>query len=540
MAKLNVEIPANEVRIEGATYRKVDRKAAVGDVVKVLTRLDDLTTGAFYEVVADEDGDPTIYDDVNDSRYGFIASHTEKYEVYEKVGEPPYQYKPGDTVRSIMHGHERVLLRRKPECDSERHGTAWALTNGFWLGEKQFELVRAAESAPSLPDEFTLTYEKIGEGNEAGPQIGDVIVFEEAPNEYITAGKRYDVVGLSGDDAEIIDDDGDEWDTAGEEFALYRKKVEAPKVSEEQAKPERLKVGEYAKVVDDTDRGGRKRSVTSIGELRIIAEDDRSVTPFKAKLLDGTDYHWFRAASLVRATDEEVAEAKRKLAEGASKRPVIGQTVRVTENRGGHFAKVGDTLRVWDIVNYGTNQLRCERLDGSRKCNDYFFDDEIEKLTEMELAELDRIPVGSYVRVLVDSGDLPKGAIGKVTEDDHDSCPYRVDMLDGSDYDWYKRDQIEVLMGAEAEKAVAEAAETAKWAAIGRKVGEYKEGDVVRFTETTGEDDYGRGGVVVISDLNDGRFTYGRKRYGAQVEWCELIVPVESRFDRGESKGGVA
>lgn len=70
---------------------------------------------------------------------------------------------------------------------------------------------------------------------------------------------------------------------------------------------------------------------------------------------------------------------------------------------------------------------------------------EIVKLTAEEIEALDRIPVGSYVRVLTDEKDLPKDTIGKVTVDDKDSRPYRVEPLVGRDWDWYRKDQLEAL-----------------------------------------------------------------------------------------------
>jgi len=368
MAKLNVEIPANEVVIDGVTYRKVERKAAAGDVVKAIESGLDITKGAFYAVI-NRGGDARILDDDNDPRDPNYSGVENRYEVYEKVTEPSESTAP------------------KVE----------------------------------LPDEFTLTYERIGEGNEAGPQVGDVIIFEEAPREYITAGKRYEVVGLDCDDAEIIDDDGDTWDTCGTEFALYRKKEEV------------------------------------------------------AEHLDGSRGGWACESDLVRATDEEVAEAKRKLdprsqfAKGDKVRLVSGGgEVPLAGYKNGEIYEVSDPTTI-------SNGGKRVQIKGGKYSTAYALPSDIVKVTAEELAE---------------------------------------------------------------------AAEAAKWAAIGRKVGEYKAGDVVKFVKVTGshglKDHVGITTEIVRDDKSDRlRYRLAKPTYvpsgddtWTSAESLELIVPVESRFDK--------
>jgi hypothetical protein len=81
------------------------------------------------------------------------------------------------------------------------------------------------------------------------------------------------------------------------------------------AEPNRLKVGDYVKVVDTTTRGGTHRSNIEVGEIMRITEDDGTSAPYSAEKFDGSDYEWFREGTIVKATDEEVAEAKAKLAQ---------------------------------------------------------------------------------------------------------------------------------------------------------------------------------------------------------------------------------
>jgi hypothetical protein len=83
----------------------------------------------------------------------------------------------------------------------------------------------------------------------------------------------------------------------------------------ETAEPNRLKVGDYVKVVDTTTSGGKHRSNIEVGEIMRIIEDDGTSAPYSAEKFDGSDYEWFREGTIVKATDEEVAEAKAKLAQ---------------------------------------------------------------------------------------------------------------------------------------------------------------------------------------------------------------------------------
>lgn len=55
------------------------------------------------------------------------------------------------------------------------------------------------------------------------PEIGDFIVYDEAPRSYLTSGKLYTVIKLDGGDAVILDDDGDNFDTyADKDFTAYK------------------------------------------------------------------------------------------------------------------------------------------------------------------------------------------------------------------------------------------------------------------------------------------------------------------------------
>ncbi|WP_338461622.1 hypothetical protein V5G20_17960 [Brevibacillus borstelensis] len=75
----------------------------------------------------------------------------------------------------------------------------------------------------------------------------------------------------------------------------------------EEAQP--LKVGDYAKVVEPT------AGFSAKGQIVKITKVDDSDIPYNTQGMDGKYTGWYEATDLVRATDEEVAEAKRKLEE---------------------------------------------------------------------------------------------------------------------------------------------------------------------------------------------------------------------------------
>lgn len=127
-------------------------------------------------------------------------------------------------------------------------------------------------------------------------QPGDVVVFTESTTSYVVNGKTYGPV----------DEEGEFGDDDGEYIGVYRghngRDIQNTKVYEPVAQP--LKVGDYAKVV------GSSNTFDEEGAIVKIVEDDGTDIPFKNEHLDGSYAGWQDVESLVRATDEEVAEAK--------------------------------------------------------------------------------------------------------------------------------------------------------------------------------------------------------------------------------------
>lgn len=152
-----------------------------------------------------------------------------------------------------------------------------------------------------------------------------------------------------------------------------------------------------------------------------------------------------------------------------------------------------------------------------------------------------RVPVGSFVKVTEKDRSycsIAPGSVGKVVEDDNRRVPYKVEALDGSSFGWYKADELTVLSEAEAKAAVEAEAERVKWAAIGRKVNEYKAGDVVEVVKTGKPSHFsahneGDIGIVVLGDGTERPFVAVRGE--RQYSYVKLLVPVEQRFGRTEA-----
>ncbi len=181
--------------------------------------------------------------------------------------------------------------------------------------------------------------------------------------------------------------------------------------------------------------------------------------------MDGKDTEWRTEESLVRATDEEVAEAKDAAARAKFKE---GAKVRL-KSGGGDYPLGGFTDgNIYEVSDNAYNHRR-----------------------------------GTLIRI--EGGDCFRGS------------------------GFAAPDQLEILTEEKAAEIERQQAEEAKWAKIGRKVGEYKNGDVVRY-------DYGDNEICeVVDDTEEGRVGVQTKEYGICREKpanLRLITPVEARFDR--------
>jgi hypothetical protein len=390
MAKLNGVTPVMDVEVDGIKYRKVERKAQAGDIVKVISSDYDLQYGGFYPVVEG----PGVVDDVNDLCKPF-EKYPEDFKVYEKVAEP-----------------------------------------------------------------------------------------SPAPQ------------------------------------------------------PERLKVGEYAKVIsEDPIDGSSPCRAVILGSIHKITDDDGSKTPYWMTRVTDGEISVSKAERLVRATDAEVAAAKKS----------VERTKAIGEFADGGYAVIirknpycmhgfsnGDYVVVTpkSLLDGGRSALTIKDAKGSGGfCNA----DALRKITREEYEEATKpkpeFNVGDHAKVVRDVMEYRTGDVVKITSDNSTGLigtifDFKVDRVGKNTYGYINAKDIEKVP-----------AEEAKWATIGRKVGELKDGDVVEFTKNTGALDYPKGSIAIIRNLHGNDFDFGDSYLG-DTSWVKLVTPVEQRFDL--SQGGAS
>ncbi|QOT13693.1 hypothetical protein JNUCC32_31330 (plasmid) [Paenibacillus sp. JNUCC32] len=478
MAKLSVVVPSNEVEVRGASgeavkYRKVERKAQAGDIVKALTdRNTDVDKGAFYEVI-DADGETGFCDNVGDLRCAGLRYHPQRFEVYEKVTRPAaVEYR--EVKREAEVGERIRIVDKYPTEDKYENGAEFVVCNTDGDGDVRVRI----------------------------------------------PGNSRKLVLLS-------------------EYAV----IEPVNVAEPAPQPERLKVGEYARVIGSSHRsffGGKDGDV-----VNIVRESD---SRYKCERIDGHDYGgnpWADPESLVRATESEV-EAAKKAAERAK---AIG------EFADGGYAVVVDVSKSHCLAgfkdgDYVTVELyepdhRIYPLKVVGNNSGYCNADALRKVTREEYEEATKskpvFSVGDYAKVIADNYEHRVGhivQITKITDGPFDSFDYAVKRLTYGGNGYIHAKNIEKVSAEE----VARIEEEAKWAAIGRKVGEIRKGDIVEVVNSRGgHAPVGHIGETVSAMDHNGDIrvaTVDRPSGSACWSKVKLIVPVEQRFDRAE--GGVS
>lgn len=591
---MNVTVPAVDVEVNGVKYRKVERDAQVGDIIRYMDDSSYVTNGAFYAVTRiDGADDPHISDDDGDDHDLCGA----EFEVYTKVAEPTREYR--EVKRWAARGERIRIVRKASGEERYENGAEFVVDSADGDGDVRVTVGTRDNVLVELR-EYTVL--EPATAKELAPKrltVGDyakVIADTKESHDYAI-----------GSFVKIVRDDGDRQPyraerADGTEGNFLAESDVEPATEAEFLAQRRLKVGEFAKVVE------KSRMFTteyvSVGDVVKITEDDGRSRPFKADTVGGKNAGWFMESELVRATDEEVAEAKRKLAavttttdprsqfakgekvrliSGGDAWPLYGFTngneyvvadptpsshgneriqISQVSGHGAGYAKpeqlakltieVGSTVRLtikdgeeprytWGSARNGAiGKVTSISGDSARvdfPAQSYWH----ALLTELTLVsdgektqsqpEPVRFKVGEYARTLTDvRKDLPKGSIVKITRDDRDSRPFRSVLLDGSDYDFYHQDELERVD-----------AETAKWAMIGRKVNEFKDGDVVQVVDDSCLEVDGaikNGDIVTLEYAGADMFRLQKTGVDvgnyASPRRFKLVTPVEQRFDRTE------
>ncbi|MEC0370010.1 hypothetical protein [Paenibacillus chibensis] len=301
----------------------------------------------------------------------------------------------------------------------------------------------------------------------------------------------------------------------------------------EPLQPKRLTVGDYAKVIANTRDHNYK-----IGSVVKITKDDRDRQPYRAENADGSVGNWLAEKDLVPATEAEFnaqksqterAKAIGEFADGGYAQIIDANSSNssVTGGIDGKYVKV----TVEPPTGYRALRLKDEKGKHVAYCNA----DALRKITKEEYEEATKpktkFSVGDTVKLSVPEGkdarfgwgNVKNGDIGKVAE----VTTAKV-VVDFPGQDRWNADPSELALLT---------AEEAKWAAIGRKVNEFKRGDVVQIIANT------NGSINKVGSY--GEVTEGPKLTGSyRVETgaggkgnltrpteMRLIIPAEQRFD---------
>ncbi|MGQ9336363.1 hypothetical protein [Bacillus paralicheniformis] len=394
-----------KVAYDGAEYERVEGDAQEGDLVLITDgSWCDATKGEFYLSVGISAKDPRIVDDIDE----VDSNYDESYALFRKVSSSQ------PSLEDRVSTNEMDIAALKSDVAALK-------------GEAKTEYVRIAKSEA---------------------KAGDFVKFDEAPFEYLTAGKFYEIefVDDCGDPI-IYDDEGDDFDTHGEVFEVYRK------VSAAEPKPERLKVGDYAKVV-----GNESGHYVEIDEIVLIKRDDKDFAPFHCEKLNGDAAGIFYEDELVHATDEEVAEAKDAADRAKFKK---GAKVRL-KSGGGVYPLLGfENGKVYTVVDndflWGITEKKIQiEHDRGRGWAGVA---QLELLTEEEAAEIEKWAaigreVGEYevddiVRVINSgSSDLIVGDIGPISAVGGNCA--RVSARNLTEVNWVSFEKIELITPVEA------------------------------------------------------------------------------------------
>ncbi|PGB34880.1 hypothetical protein COM07_25825 [Bacillus toyonensis] len=238
---------------------------------------------------------------------------------------------------------------------------------------------------------------------------------------------------------------------------------------------------------------------------------------------------------------EEAVEVEDE-GETVSDRLQIGDYAKVIQQghiNFGHIAKITNDNRDSHLYPYATELLNGES-------GDIHSEDHLVKSTDEEVLEAKQalLKEGDFARVIANTTShyFEIGTVVKLDEYTKETDAFTAYYVDGSDFWRIYRKDLKPLTKEEAEHIEREAeeekkakAERAKWAAIGRKVGEIKDGDVVKVIDNTNGSHLNKGDIGEVSQSGGRTFRVNTPDC-TDVNWfvpgrVELIVPVEQRFD---------
>lgn len=253
-----------KVEYNGELYAKVEFPARVGDLAKANRDGYDITSGCFYIVEGASLSGFDFFDDENSERiWDFDGTFT----FYRKVAT------------------------QSPSLESrvETLETKVAALEGNEVGDGEYRKVTGRR-----------------------PRVGDFVKYDKNPYTFgeLTVGEYYEIKEIDYyDDPQIVDDDGELYDTSGDEFEVYEKVgAEDESVA--------LRVGDYAKITEDIYE-------YKVGDIVKIISEESAAFDFRVEFVnvtgeckyDGQTDGYIDRSFATKATEEEVAEANAKAKE---------------------------------------------------------------------------------------------------------------------------------------------------------------------------------------------------------------------------------
>ncbi|MBG9520253.1 MULTISPECIES: hypothetical protein [Bacillus cereus group] len=528
MAKLDgVKVVNETVEYNGSVYTEVEGKTQENDLIKFVESELDITPGAFYLVdEIDSDGDVNFIDDNDDYRY--FPNESDLYKTYRKShaittdkltdaeGVVKIELPDGTKLEGTPSDLEKIT-RSMQKMQNEQQGQA--------------EQVATVD----IPEEV-VEVENVGDPVSKRLQVGDyakVITHDDNGQ-----SKFGDIVKVTEDDESNVPFDTKHLDGSYAGWHYENDLVRATEAEVKEAtatKDEPLKIGDYAKIIQE--------GHGNFGKVVKITNDNRDgqLYPYSTELLDGTFGDIHSENHLVKATEAEVLEAKQALLKE-------GDFAKVVANTTSHYFEIGTVVKLDDYAEE-TDAFTAYYIDGSDFWRIYRSD--LEPLTKEEVLEAKRalLKEGAFARIIGGENtedvcgphNYETGTIVKLACDCDSDGTFETRHLNGDEPDapWVHRKDLEPLTKEEAEHIAREAeeekkakAEHAKWSAIGREVGELRDGDVVQFTESTGTSEFPEDSVAIITNVSGDEFNFGEDDvYDGDSAWVKLIVPVEQRFD---------
>lgn len=368
------------------------------------------------------------------------------------------------------------------------------------------------------------------------PQVGDFLKFTNADElpPYLSAGRYYEIVDIDyNGDPQIDDDEGDRCDTFGHSFTVFEKTME-----------EDIKIGDTVKLtIKDGGRpyyGWGAVENGEIGEVVRIDDDGLIKVDFPSQS------NWSALGSELSVLMRDSLYNKYVKVAGGDEEPFDCPKGYAGWGKSGQglvaFGSIGRVVEETDKGVYVDFEGKALSVKGNAIEHRFFLrDGEFE-----EVADAGELKVGGYARVISLAAtdecrglpdDIEVGEIVKLIATSNKpgaTKGFKVEKLDGHIPDDNN------IVAADLVPVTDEDVEDDVFAKLGRKPGEFKDGDVVRVLEKshTGSRNLpGDIGIVESSNLS-GYFVNveSRNKPGANgnhhiSENLELVAPVDYRVD---------